>query len=78
MSNPTNEPSFFPSRKPTNDRINDQTTIQRLEWNAELSNVLSSKREQAGCIASVQSCGLCHGKISELGLLLRQPVQYKK
>jgi hypothetical protein len=78
MSNPTNEPSCFPYRKPTNDQINDQTTIQRLEWNAELSNIHSSKREQAGCIASVQSCGLCHGKISESGLLLRQPVQYEK
>ena len=48
MSNPTNEPSCFPYREPTNDWINDQTTIQRLEWNAELSNVLSSKQEQAG------------------------------
>ena len=40
MSYPTNEPSRVPSHK----RTNDQTTNQRLEWNAELSNVLSSKQ----------------------------------
>jgi hypothetical protein len=41
MSKPTNEPSV----KPTNDRmVNDQTTNQRLEWDAELPNILSLKR----------------------------------
>jgi hypothetical protein len=44
MSNPRNEPSSVPSREPTNDRLNDQTKNQRLEWNAELSQVLSSKQ----------------------------------
>ena len=45
MSNPTNEPSREPIREPTNDQmINDQTTIPRLEWDAELPNILSPKR----------------------------------
>jgi hypothetical protein len=45
MSNPTNESSREPIRKPTNDQmINDQTTIPRLEWDAELPNILSPKR----------------------------------
>jgi len=39
ISNPTNEPSREPIREPTNDQmINDQTTIPRLEWDAELPN----------------------------------------
>ena len=41
MSKPTNEPTV----EPTNDRmVNDQTTNQRLEWDAELPNILSPKR----------------------------------
>ena len=45
MSNPTNEPSREPIREPTNDQmINDQTTIPRLEWDAELPNILSPKQ----------------------------------
>ena len=45
MSNPTNEPSREPIREPTNDQmIYDQTTIPRLEWDAELPNVLLTKR----------------------------------
>ena len=40
MSNPTNEPSREPIREPTDD----QTTNQRLEWDAELTNILSPKR----------------------------------
>ena len=83
-SNPTIEPICVPTCEPTNERMkmNKQTTNQRLEWNAELSSVLSSKQEQQGCIelikliASAQSCGLCHGKKSEPGLL-KQPVQYE-
>ncbi len=43
MSDPTKEPSHTLSRKPTSDQMNDQTTNRRLEWNAELPNVLSSK-----------------------------------
>ena len=40
-----NEPSREPMCKPTNDRMfNDQTTNQRLEWNAELPNILSRKQ----------------------------------
>ncbi len=40
MSKPTNEPTV----EPTNDRmVNDQTTNQRLEWDAELPNILSPK-----------------------------------
>ncbi len=68
ISNQTNEPSHVPSCKSTNDRINGETTNRRLEWNVELSNVLSSKRSR----------GLCHGEKSEPGLLPRQPVQYEK
>ncbi len=35
MSNQTSQPSRKPTCKPTNDRIvNDQTTNQRLEWDA--------------------------------------------
>jgi hypothetical protein len=45
MSNPTNEPSREPICEPTNDQmINDQTTIPRLEWDAELPNILLPKR----------------------------------
>ncbi len=45
MSNPTNEPSREPIREPTNDQmIYDQTTIPRLECDAELPNVLLTKR----------------------------------
>jgi len=45
MSNPTNEPSREPISEPTNDQmINDQTTIPRLEWDAELPNILSPKQ----------------------------------
>jgi hypothetical protein len=72
MSNPTNEPSCIPSCK----RTNDQTTNQRLEWNAELSNVLSSKqvkyslsKKQDAELPSMitvtqntQSHGLCYDK----------------
>jgi hypothetical protein len=45
MSDPTNEPSREPTCEPTNDQmVNDQPTNQRLEWDAELPNILSSKR----------------------------------
>jgi len=45
MSDPTNEPSREPRCEPTNDpMVNDQTTNQRLEWDAELPNILSPKR----------------------------------
>ncbi len=45
MSDPTNEPSRKPRCESTNDRMfNDQTTNQRLEWDAELPNVLSQKQ----------------------------------
>jgi hypothetical protein len=43
-SNPTNKPSCIPSYESTRNQMNDQTTKQGLEWNAELSNVLSSNR----------------------------------
>ena len=44
MSNPTSEPSRELRCKPTNDQmVNDQTTNQRLEWDAELPNILSPK-----------------------------------
>jgi len=44
MSDSTNEPSGEPIREPTNNRmVNDQTTNQRLEWDAELHNILSPK-----------------------------------
>ncbi len=44
MSNPTSKPSSDSRFKPTDDqRVNDQTTNQRLEWNAELLNILSQK-----------------------------------
>jgi hypothetical protein len=45
MSDPTNEPSHEPMCEPTNDpMVNDQTTNQRLEWDAELPNILSLKQ----------------------------------
>ncbi len=45
MSDPTNEPSLEPRCEPTNDQmVNDQTTNQRLEWDAELPNILPPKR----------------------------------
>ena len=66
-SNPTIKSSRVPFLEPTSNQMNDQTTHKRLEWYAEFSNVLSSKK----------SCGLCHGKKSEPGLL-KQPVQYDK
>jgi hypothetical protein len=45
MSDPTNEPSREPTCEPTNDpMVNDQTSNQRLEWDAELLNILSPKR----------------------------------
>jgi hypothetical protein len=45
MRGPTNKPSREPRCEPTNDRMfNNQTTNQRLEWDAELSNILSPKR----------------------------------
>jgi hypothetical protein len=47
MSNPTNEPSREPIRDPTND----QTTNPRLEWDAELLNILSPKRRKYSTIA---------------------------
>ena len=82
MSNPTNEPSCIPSCK----RTNDQTTNQRLEWNAELSNVLSSKQvkyslsknQDAELLSTItvtqntQSCGLCYDKKSEWESLAEQ------
>ncbi len=90
-SNPTIKPSRVPSRKPTSDQMNDQTTNRRLEWNAELSNVLSSKRvkyslssrqdanlsSKTTVTQNTQSRGLCHGEKSEPGLL-KQPVQYER
>ncbi len=45
MSVPTSEPSCESACKPTNDQmVNNQTTNQRLEWGAELPNILSQKR----------------------------------
>jgi hypothetical protein len=45
MSDPTNEPSREPTCEPTNDQmVNDQTINQRLEWDAELPNILSPKQ----------------------------------
>jgi len=45
MSDPTNEPNREPSCEPTKDpMVNDQTTSPRLEWDAELPNILSPKR----------------------------------
>jgi hypothetical protein len=45
MSSPKKKPSLEPICKPTNNQIaNDQTTNQRLEWDAELPNILSPKR----------------------------------
>jgi hypothetical protein len=45
MSDPTNEPSRKPTCEPTKDSmVNDQTTNPRLEWDAELPNILSPKR----------------------------------
>jgi len=47
MSDPTNEPSREPKCKTTNDpMVNDQTTNQRLEWDAELPNILLPKQEK--------------------------------
>ena len=49
MSNPKNKPSREPSCEPTNDSmVNDQITNQRLEWDAELPNILSPKRGKYG------------------------------
>ncbi len=58
--------------------LNGQTTNQRLEWNAELSNVLSSRQVKYSLSQkdaelpsritdsqNTQSRGLCHGKKSE-------------
>jgi hypothetical protein len=45
MSDPTNEPSRKPTCEPTKDSmVNDKTTNPRLEWDAELPNILSPKR----------------------------------
>jgi len=45
MSNSKNKPSREPTCEPTNDQmVNDQTTNQRLEWDAEHPNILSPKR----------------------------------
>ena len=45
MSNPKNKPSREPTCEPTNDSmVNDQITNQRLEWDAELPNILSPKQ----------------------------------
>ena len=54
-SNPTIKPIRVPTCEPTNERMktNKQTTNQRLEWNAKLSNVLSSNQEQQGCIQNL-------------------------
>ena len=49
MSDPTSEPSCKPRFEPTNDQMdNDQTTNQRLEWDAELHNILSPKQGKYG------------------------------
>ena len=49
MSNPTSEPSSEPRFKPNDDQtVNDQTTNQRLEWDAELPNILSQKQGKYG------------------------------
>ncbi len=49
MSDPTSEPSSKPRFEPTYDQtVNDQTTNQRLEWDAELPTILSSKQEKYG------------------------------
>ena len=51
MSNPTSEPSCKPRFEPTNDQmVNDQTTNQRLGWDAELPNILSPKRGKYGLL----------------------------
>jgi hypothetical protein len=45
MHDPKNKPSYEPKCEPTNDQMaNDQTTNQRLEWDAELPNILSPKQ----------------------------------
>jgi hypothetical protein len=45
MSDPTSEPSRELTCEPTNDQmVDDQTANQRLEWDAELPNILSPKR----------------------------------
>ena len=47
MSNSKNKPSREPTCEPTNDSmVNDQTTNQRLEWDAELPNILLPKQEK--------------------------------
>ena len=52
MSNPKNKPSREPTCEPTNDSmVNDQTTNPRLEWDAELPNILSPKRGKYSTIA---------------------------
>ena len=49
MSDPTSEPSCEPVCEPTNGQmIDDQTTNQRLEWDAELPTFLSPKRGKYG------------------------------
>ncbi len=51
MSDPTNEPSRKPTCEPTNDQmVDDQTTNQRLKWDAELPNILSPKQEKYGLL----------------------------
>jgi hypothetical protein len=52
MSNSKNKPSREPTCEPTNDSmVNDQTTNPRLEWDAELPNILSPKRGKYSTIA---------------------------
>ncbi len=49
MSDPTSEPSHKQTFKPTDDQmVNDQTTNQRLDWDAELHNNLSPKQGKYG------------------------------
>jgi hypothetical protein len=69
MSYPTNEPSFKPISKP----------IKQVDLDAELSNILSSKRvkyslsqkQDAKLLSkitdkqNIRTCGLCHNKKSE-------------
>ena len=43
-----NHLTHVPSCKPTSDQIYDQSTNQRLEWDAELPNILSPKRGKYG------------------------------
>ena len=52
ITNPKNKPSCEPMCEPTNDSmVNDQTTNQILEWDAELPNILSPKRGKYSIIA---------------------------